>query len=192
MNKQFVLGVVAVVALLVSVLALTNVSGLRSELTAAFGDLKTKVSDSLGAAGVGPTHYQTENFLQGLYAGTVGQFYVDRSGNVSSSQLTAATVSFTGEVTLGSCSTKSYTLPIIPAGEATSTSITDLTGATNGDMAIASWLPQSATGTLQTNKIALTAEVTTGTTAFAWFLNTSTSSASTAIATSTLKICYFD
>lgn len=31
---------------------------------------------NVGTAGVGPTHYQTENFLQGLFGGTTGQFTV--------------------------------------------------------------------------------------------------------------------
>lgn len=65
MNK-FLLAL-AVVALLVSVGA---------------GYLAVKTNGLLGAAGYGSTHYQTENFLQGLYAGTTGQTQVTNGGAV--------------------------------------------------------------------------------------------------------------
>jgi hypothetical protein len=48
-------------------------------------------SGLLGAAGPGPTHYQAENFLQGLYAGVAGQFAVTNTGGVTASSLTVGT-----------------------------------------------------------------------------------------------------
>ena len=68
-------------------------------------------SASLGAIGPGPTHFQKENFIQGLSVGRTGQFEVQNDGVVSSSaafrtngalsvsgNFTGATADFSGEL----------------------------------------------------------------------------------------------
>lgn len=57
----------------------------------------------LGAAGPGPTHYQQENFLQGLYAGQTGQFKLTNAGVLTDS----GAVTFSGASTLSGATTLS-------------------------------------------------------------------------------------
>lgn len=87
-----------------------------------------KSSDNLGAAGIGQNHYQAENFLQGLYGGTRGQFVVSNVGALTSSGamtlsgaltqsgaatftsgLTLETIRFGGIKTLASAATTTLT-----------------------------------------------------------------------------------
>ena len=42
---------------------------------------KVSALEALGAAGAGQTHFQAENFLQGLFGGTTGQFRVRNDGS---------------------------------------------------------------------------------------------------------------
>lgn len=130
MNKQNLVGALAVVALLVSVFGLYRIGTVTQALNA------------IGAAGVGPTHYQTENFLQGLYAGTAGQFYVDSTGatRYTSSTVTSLTVgtSTYGNVggTAGTiqgirCVTQDYDPPSLGTGATSSVQIS-APGFTNG------------------------------------------------------------
>lgn len=46
----------------------------------------------LGAAGSGPNHYQSENFLQGLFAGTKGQLKISNTGALTLTNSTAVNV----------------------------------------------------------------------------------------------------
>lgn len=73
-----------------------------SVLTLVFAVLYFSAMGLFGAAGIGPTHYQAENFLQGLYAGTSGQFSVSNTGALTSSganTLSGATT-FSGNTTI--------------------------------------------------------------------------------------------
>lgn len=75
MTKNIFIGALVVIALGLGVLlfAVNGGSGL------------------LSAAGTGMNHYQPENFLQGLYAGTLGQFSVNKTGSTTVSSLTIGT-----------------------------------------------------------------------------------------------------
>lgn len=58
-KSKILLGVIGAVALVALVFGIVN-----------YAD---NAQSNLGASGLGPNHYQTENFLQGLYAGPNGQ-----------------------------------------------------------------------------------------------------------------------
>lgn len=90
MNKLLlvVIGAVALVALCFGVL----------------GYLASHQGPPLGAAGIGTNHYLAENFLQGLYGGTLGQFFVKNTGAVSSS----AAFSVSGAATLATTHVGSF------------------------------------------------------------------------------------
>lgn len=103
------------------------------------------------------------------------------------------TTSLTGETTLGNCGTASYTIPALGprngtgAGYAT-TSVT-VTGAALGDHALISH--STTTQALAVYGVVSVAQVTAADTATVSFFNP-TLTTSTAITTSTLKVCYFD
>jgi len=85
-------------------------------VTLVFGVLYFNASSQLadlGRAGIGPTHYQTENFLQGLYGGTVGQFKVSNAGKITVASTTYGIVlQGSGLQMKGSDSTSCYTLQV--------------------------------------------------------------------------------
>lgn len=139
-KSGYLIGALAVVALIVSVLCFTSVSGLRSEI----GD---KVSSALGAAGIGPTHYQTENFLQGAYFGTAGQTFVGSTGTVafgsSGTPITGVT-----------CNASSSFNPPSLVNNATTTFDIALTGATTSLKQTYSWGLSSLATTTVLNLIA--------------------------------------
>ena len=56
------------------------VIGVLVVLALVFGVLYYQAQSQLGGAGSGPNHFQTENFLQGLFGGTAGQFGVRNNG----------------------------------------------------------------------------------------------------------------
>jgi len=90
--------------------------GILAVLVVLFGILyfnaQSQLAD-LGRAGIGPTHYQTENFLQGLYGGTVGQFKVSNAGKITVASTTYGIVlQGSGLQVKGSDSTSCYTLQV--------------------------------------------------------------------------------
>ena len=103
---------------------------------------------------------------------------------------------FQNEVTLGNCGTASYTIPALsPALSAvglgaryTTTSVT-VTGSALGDMALVA--VNSTTQPLAFYGVTARAEIVSANTAVVEFSNP-TNVTSTAITTSTLKVCYFD
>lgn len=159
------------------------------------GMVASTTSQSVG----GRVHNQVETFDAGVQVN--GTDIIDSSGNWIGG------VSSTGAINIGtlqmdgassttelSCGTASYTVPALGArfgsGTAFATTTVTVPGATNGDYVESfGWNPQSATGTLAGNGIAMGAEITTGTTAVAHFFNM-TNVTSTAIATGTIKVCY--
>lgn len=68
MNNKILIGVIGIVAAVALIL----------------GVLAFAPSAALSASGIGPTHYQAENFLQGLFIGVQGQFRLTNAGVVSS------------------------------------------------------------------------------------------------------------
>jgi len=46
----------------------------------------------LGKAGAGQTHYQAENFIQGLFGGSTGQFKVSNAGKITVASTTYGVV----------------------------------------------------------------------------------------------------
>lgn len=65
-TKKIGLGLLAVLAVVVIVLGVNYFSSVAAQ--------------NLSGAGTGENHYKTENFLQGLFAGTLGQLKVTNSG----------------------------------------------------------------------------------------------------------------
>ena len=96
-TKNISIGVLVVLALVFGVL---------------YYQAQSQLAD-LGRAGIGPTHYQTENFLQGLYGGTVGQFKVSNAGKITVASTTYGIVlQGSGLQVKGSDSTSCYTLQV--------------------------------------------------------------------------------
>jgi len=96
-TKNILIGVLVVLALVFGVL---------------YYQAQSQLAD-LGRAGIGPTHYQTENFLQGLYGGTVGQFKVSNAGKITVASTTYGIVlQGSGLQVKGSDSTSCYTLQV--------------------------------------------------------------------------------
>lgn len=143
----------------------------------------------------GTIHNVQESFDAGIAVN--GTEVINSSGQYTGGVSSSLAVSLGAETTLGNCTTGSYTVPALgPVGERTATSwaTTSVTvsGLTNGDTPIAlGWTPQSATGTLIYNGIVANVEATTGTTAIVTFHNI-TNTTSSAIATGTYKVCYFN
>ncbi len=105
---------------------------------------------NLGGAGTGYTHYQTENFLQGLYAGTSGQFHVSNSGAITNS----GTLAQTGIATFSGASTFASTLQVdsvryggLPLNVATTTKI--LSAAEACDYSAINFAAQAVSSTLR-------------------------------------------
>ncbi len=72
MTKKIIFGVLGALAVVVIVLGVNYFS-----------------NPSFGSTGIGANHTQKENFLQGLSAGTRGQFNVSNTGNISQAITTA-------------------------------------------------------------------------------------------------------
>lgn len=103
------------------------------------------------------------------------------------------TVTLSSETTLGYCGTGSYTVPALgPGGSSTSTVTSSVTvsGMAQGDSAIVSWTPQSATGTWFYQEIVNSVEAGSG--AAVLTLSNVNLAPTTAIVTGTVKVCYFD
>ena len=75
------------------------VIGVLVVLVLVFGILYYQAQSNLGRAGIGPTQYQTWNFLSGLFAGSTGQFKVSDKGKAILGgleyEISSATVTFT-------------------------------------------------------------------------------------------------
>lgn len=73
--------------------------GILVVLTVLFGYLYFNAQSNLGRAGIGPNHYQVDNFLAGLFGGSTGQFKVSDKGKAILGgleyEIPSATVTFT-------------------------------------------------------------------------------------------------
>lgn len=166
-KKIYILGALAVIALLVSVFAFYRVGTIQ-----------------LGSAGIGQNHYQSENFLQGLYAGTTGQFQINNSGAITTSG--GLTIGSSGTaVTNYKCASATWDPPSLGtstvAGAATSTDIA-LSGAALGDECAAGLT--SATSTFARVNCVISA---TGTSTIQ-LLNASTGALD--LGSGTAEVCY--
>lgn len=140
-----------------------------------------------GAAGIGPNHYQAENFLQGLYAGTTGQLKVTNAGVLTTS----------GSLTIGSSGTAvsnykcssgtSYDPGSFSSSTIASTTVS-VTGVVHGDITFGTF----ATSTNAEQWRVVTNVATSGQIVANWVAipGTSAWNAALNLATSTLKICY--
>ena len=98
--------------------------------TLIFGGLYFNTSSQLGAAGIGPTHYQTENFLQGAYFGKTGQSKFSNTGTLTiGSGGTAITKFYNG--------TRSFTIGTVASATPAGVDVT-VTGVALGDTCFAS------------------------------------------------------
>jgi len=95
-------------------------------------------SMQLGGAGAGPTHFQDENFVQGLHGGTAGQFILKNTGAVSSSAVfsVSGATTFAGAITLSGAKTLSGATTTLSAvnlytGTATSSGVVFQTDSTS-------------------------------------------------------------
>ena len=122
-------------------------------------------SQSLGAAGIGPNHYQAENFLQGLYIG--------------------ASKYATKETTF-SCATASWNPGSLATSTITNATSVDiaLPGAVVGDLCQGSFTSATSTSIAVDCNIAATA---TGT---MQLTNLGITNAAIDLATGTAKVCY--
>lgn len=112
-------------------------------------------SNNLGAAGIGPNHYQAENFLQGLYGGTGGQFVVSNVGALTSSGANALSgaTTLSGTNTLSGATTITGTATVLQ----TTSSTLNVGGADNTGCIV---LGDSSAPT-STNKVYITASAGT-------------------------------
>ena len=117
------------------------------------------VGQLLGGAGIGQNHYQTENFIQGLYAGTSGQFRVTNAGAITTSgaQNNSSTLTVEGATALRSTLTVTgeTRTPLVEMGTVatltTNATTATLTAAQVCDSNVIAWSPgASASATLPT------------------------------------------
>lgn len=151
-----------------------------------FATLYFSGSGVLGAAGRGPTHYQTENFLQGAYFGTTGQSRFTNAGGLS----------VNGEVGFGAnnCSQVTWNPGAVTFTAVATTSVAMPSGFTAGDILLPSFTSTS-TGASEIAVLKLDVGLT-GATSSQVLAQLSVPSSTIALsinpATGTLSVCYID
>ena|SRR3990167_763525 len=159
----------------------------------------------LGGAGIGPTHYQDENFLQGLHAGTSGQLIVSNAGLLTTSGGVTNTgaftqsgaVALTSTLTVGSGGTavnlyKCYSSTTFDPGSVSSStaavSVSFLTPSVSaGDILVPSLATTTSSGlwALFANVSAGSGSATASTTLYLYGID----GAAVNLATTTAKVC---
>lgn len=127
-----------------------------------------------------------------------GTEVIDTNGAFVGTVSSTAVQRLSGEISLAGdiCGTASYAIPAIPgigtvtAGQNVVTTTVSLAGLAIGDLAIVSWQPASATGTLFGSGLTASVEASSSV-AVVSFVNHLVGS-STAINAGTIRVCYFD
>ena len=155
-------------------------------------------SAGLGAIGIGPNHFQKENFLQGFSGGRTGQFDVSNAGAViTSSTLTVQGVSdFRDEISLDAsvCASAEWNPGAVVSSTVATTSLAMPSGYSAGD-ALFWGLSTSTAGVADAAGLSLDVtptNVASGTEVLATLSALNGNVASRDIATATLSVCYAD
>lgn len=131
---------------------------------------------NLSASGLGPNHYQADNFLQGLFAGTAGQSKFSNTGVLTLG------ASGTG-VTTYRCATSSWNPASVGSSTVATTSV-PLTGSVLGDVV------DNPSLTTSTQGLDLFGYVSSNATATVILSQPGGSAAAIDLATTTLKVCF--
>ena len=155
-------------------------------------------SAGVGAIGIGPNHYQKENFLQGFSGGRTGQFDVSNAGAViTSSTLTVQGASdFRDEISLDAsvCASAEWNPGAVVSSTVATTSLAMPSGYSAGD-ALFWGLSTSTAGVADAAGLSLDVtptNVASGTEVLATLSALNGNVASRDIATATLSVCYAD
>ena len=154
-----------------------------------------------GAAGTGETHYQTENFLQGLFAGTGGQFSISNLGvikttgdfNASGTPTFEVTSTFRQAIQLENCATAEYTLTALAGNGHTGTTTTNIASTT----VTLSGVPTDGVmlvsfATTSVDDVNVTARTSAANEATVWFTNSSPTALLALTSSATISVCFFD